>query len=75
MKPDFDKMGVADLHTYVLSHRHDLDAIRALFLHPSLQYRAMPPLSQADGTPILENIRSAEEAIRQQFEESDQRKK
>ncbi len=52
MKPDFDKMSVADLRTYVLSHRNDADAIRALFLHPSLQYQAMPPLYQADGTPI-----------------------
>ncbi len=73
MKPDFEKMSVADLRTYVLTHRNDLDAIRALFYHPSLQYRTMPPLYQTDGTPIPENIRIAEEAIRQQVEENDRR--
>ncbi len=25
MQPDLEKMSVADLRTYVLSHRHDLD--------------------------------------------------
>lgn len=70
MKPNFDEMSVPELRTYVLSHRDDIEAIRALFLHPSLinKYQEMPPMFNPDGTPNEENIRFAEEALRRRIE-------
>ncbi len=71
MKPNFDQMSKAELKAYVLSHRDDDEAIRALFS------RRNPPDSEAtwyglmctpEGVPIEENIRIAEEAIRQRAE-------
>jgi hypothetical protein len=68
MKPNFEEMSVPELRAYVLSHRDDIEAIRALFRHPSLKWKTMPPLVTQDGLPIEENIRVAEEAIRQRAE-------
>lgn len=68
MKPNFKQMSVPELRKYVLSHRDDMEAIRALFHHPSLKYREMPPLVTGDGLPIAENIRIAEEAIKKRAE-------
>jgi thioester reductase-like protein len=68
MKPNFKKMSVPELRKYVLAHRDDMEAIRALFHHPSLKYQEMPPLVTGDGLPIEENIRIAEEAIKQRVE-------
>ncbi|MGB5959730.1 MAG: hypothetical protein WBG73_03635 [Coleofasciculaceae cyanobacterium] len=65
MKPNFDEMSVPELRVYVLAHRDDHEAIRALFHHPSLKWKTMPPLVTTDGLPIEENIRIAEDAIRQ----------
>lgn len=68
MKPNFEEMSVAELRAYVLGHRDDIDAIRALFHHPTLKWKTMPPLVTQDGVPIEENIRLGEEAIRQRAE-------
>jgi len=68
MKPNFKEMSVPELRVYVLKHRDDMEAIRALFHHPSLKWRTMPPLVAQDGMPIEENIRIAQEAIRQRSE-------
>ncbi len=68
MKPNFEQMSVPELRAYVLGHRDDIEAIRALFHHPSLKWKTMPPLVTQDGLPIEENIRIAEEAIRQRAE-------
>jgi hypothetical protein len=68
MKPNFEDMSVPELRVYVFSHRDDIEAIRALFRHPSLKWKTMPPLFKEDGTPIEENIRIAEEAIWQRIE-------
>jgi hypothetical protein len=68
MKPNFEQMSVPELRAYVLSHRDDIEAIRALFHHPSLKWKTMPPLVTQDGLPIEENIRIAEEAIRHRAE-------
>ena len=68
MKPNFKEMSVPELRKYVLTHRDDMEAIRALFHHPSLKYQEMPPLVTGDGMPIAENIRIAEEAIKQRVE-------
>lgn len=74
MKPDFNEMSVPELRAYVLTHRDDMDAIRALFFHPSLvdKYQEMPALYE-NGEPVEENIRLAEEKIRQ-LAERDSRK-
>lgn len=68
MKPNFSEMSVPDLRAYVLEHRDDLEAIRTLFHHPSLKWQTMPPLCTSEGIPIEENIRIAEEAIKQRIE-------
>ena len=68
MKPNFNEMTVAELRKYVLAHRDDMEALRALFHHPSLKYQQMPPLVTEDGVPIAENIRIAEEAIKKKAE-------
>lgn len=68
MKPNFEQMSVPELRAYVLSHRDDIEAIRALFHHPTLKWKSMPPLVTQDGLPIAENIHIAEEAIRQRAE-------
>lgn len=74
MKPNFEEMSVPDLRAYVLEHRDDIEAIRALFYHPSLKWRTMPPLAAKDGTPIEENIRLSEEAIKQRIEQIKKKK-
>ena len=68
MKPNFNEMTVAELRKYVLAHRDDMEALRALFHHPSLKYQQMPLLVTEDGMPITENIRIAEEAIKKKAE-------
>ena len=68
MKPNFNEMTVPELRKYVLAHRDDMEAIRALFHHPSLRYQEMPPLVTEDGMPSAENIRLAEEAIKKRAE-------
>ncbi|MBW4636110.1 MAG: hypothetical protein KME30_30795 [Iphinoe sp. HA4291-MV1] len=73
MKPNFEDMSVPDLRAYVLEHRDDIEAIRALFHHPSLKWKTMPPLVK-DGTPIEENIHLAEEAIKQRIEQANKSK-
>ncbi len=73
MKPNFSEMSVPDLRAYVLSHRDDVEAIRALFYHPSLidKYQTMPPMFNPDGTPNEENIRFGEETLRRSIERGD----
>ncbi|MEG4807627.1 hypothetical protein QUA82_08010 [Microcoleus sp. F8-D3] len=68
MKPNFKEMSVPDLRKYVLTHRDDMEAIEALFHHPSLKWKSMPPLVTGDGMPIEENIQLAEEEIRKRVE-------
>ncbi len=68
MKPNFEEMSIPDLRAYVLKHRDDIEAIRALFYHPSLKWKTMPPMFTQEGVPIEENIQIAEEAIRQRVE-------
>jgi transaldolase len=68
MKPNFEEMSVPDLRAYVLEHREDIEAIRALFHHPMLKWTTMPSMFTKNGEPIEENIRLAEEAFRQRAE-------
>ena len=64
MKPNFNEMTVPELRKNTVTHRDDMEAIRALFHHPSLKYQQMPPLVTEDGMPSAENIRLAEEAVK-----------
>jgi hypothetical protein len=73
MKPNFEEMSVPELRAYVLTHREDDEAIRALFHHPSLKWKTFPPMFTEDGQPVEENIRIAEEALCKKLEE-DRRK-
>lgn len=69
-------MSRPELKAYVLEHRDDLDAIRALFHHPDVagKWVTMPPMFDATGQPIEENIRFCEEALRKKIEEEDRKK-
>lgn len=73
MKPNFEEMSVPDLRAYVLDHRDDIEAIRVLFHHPTLKWQTMPPLCTPEGVPIQENIRIAEEALKQRIEKENQK--
>jgi hypothetical protein len=77
MKPNFDKMSTAELKTYVLKHRDDDEALRVLFSRrypPDSEATWYGPMTDKDGVPIEENIRIAEEAIRQRIEQGKQNK-
>jgi dihydropteroate synthase len=77
MKPNFEQMTNADLKAYVLSHRDDDEAIRVLFSRrnpPDSEATWYGPMSTPEGEPIEENIRIAEEAIRQRIERSEAKK-
>lgn len=67
MKPNYEEMNVPELRRYVLEHRDHMEAIRFLFHHSSLKWKIMPRLFTEDGSPIEENIRIAEEEIRQRL--------
>lgn len=72
MKPNFEQMTNPELKAYILNHRDDDEALRALFSrrHPSDEEATWyGPFTTADGTPIEENIRIAEEAIKQRIEQ------
>ena len=73
MKPNFEEMSVPDLRAYVLEHRDDIEAIRALFEHPTFKWQTMPPLCTPEGVPIPENIRIAEEALQQKIKKENQK--
>jgi hypothetical protein len=71
MKPNFDEMSRAELKAYVLSHRDDDEAIRIFFGRrnpPDSQATWYGPMCTPEGVPIKENIRIAEEAIKQRVE-------
>ena len=71
MKPKFDEMSRAELKAYVLSHRDDDEAIRIFFGRrnpPDSQAIWYGPMTTPEGVPIAENIRIAEEAIKQRVE-------
>jgi hypothetical protein len=68
MKPNFETMNKAELKTYVLEHRDDLEAIRYLFrIPPGVEVKKYPPVCTEEGVPIEENIRIMEEAIQERI--------
>ncbi|WP_445249753.1 DUF6887 family protein [Microcoleus sp. OTE_8_concoct_300] len=71
MKPNFEEMSKAELKAYVLSHRDDDEAIRVFFGRrnpPDSEATWYGPMCTPEGLPIEENIRIAEEAIRQKVD-------
>ncbi|WGV25059.1 DUF6887 family protein [Halotia branconii] len=77
MKPKFEAMTNKELIAYILAHRDDDEAIRVLFGRrnpPDSEARWYGPMVAEDGTPIEENIRIAEEAIRQRVEQADKKR-
>jgi type III secretory pathway lipoprotein EscJ len=76
MKPNFAQMSTKELTAYVLAHREDLEALDILVSRriPDSQAIIYPSMFTEDGTPIEENIRIAEEAIKQRIEQENQRK-
>ncbi|MEG3894938.1 MULTISPECIES: DUF6887 family protein [unclassified Microcoleus] len=71
MKPNFYEMTRAELKAYVLSHRDDDEAIRVFFGRrnpPDSKATWYGPMCNAEGAPIAENIRIAEEAIKKRVE-------
>lgn len=75
MSQNFEQMSKSELTTYVLENRNDLEAMRYLFrIPPGVEVKRYPPMFTEDGKPIEENIRIAEEAIRQKIEEIDRKK-
>ena len=71
MKPNFEEMSRAELKAYVLSHRDDDEAIRVFFGRrnpPDSQATWYGPMCTPEGLPIEENIRIAEEAIKQRVD-------
>jgi hypothetical protein len=78
MKPNFDEMSKAELKAYVLSHRDDDEALRVLFSRrnpPDSEATWYGPMCTPEGVPIEENIRIAEEAIRQRAEREHQKQR
>ncbi|MHC5934619.1 DUF6887 family protein [Nostoc sp.] len=76
MKPNFEAMTSKELTAYILAHRDDDEAIRVLFSRrnpPDSEATWYGPMVTADGTPIEENIRIAEEAIKQRIEQANKR--
>jgi hypothetical protein len=77
MKPNFEAMTSKELTAYILAHRDDDEAIRVLFSRrnpPDSEATWYGPMATEDGTPIEENIRIAEEAIKQRIEQANKRK-
>ncbi len=70
MRPNFEEMTSAELRAYALAHRDDVEPLRVLYSRRSPDSEATwyGPMYTPEGVPIEENIRIAEEAIRQRAE-------
>lgn len=70
MRPNFEEMTSAELRAYALAHRDDVEPLRVLYSRRSPDSEATwyGPMCTPEGVPIEENIRIAEEAIRQRAE-------
>ncbi|MBD2455545.1 hypothetical protein H6G80_15830 [Nostoc sp. FACHB-87] len=76
MRPNFEAMTNKELIAYALAHREDVEPLRVLYSRrtPDSEATWYGPMFAEDGTPIEENIRIAEEAIRQCIEQAEKRK-
>lgn len=68
MKPNFDQMSRAELKAYVLTHRDDEEAFRALRDKPVTRSGPYPALLDE------ESIRIGEEAMHQKIQEIENRR-
>lgn len=60
MKPNYDEMTNAELRTYILQHRDDLDAMEAFFARRSPDSEATwfhPPKTAAEWQQQIEAVR------------------
>lgn len=71
MQPNFEAMTNKELVAYALTHREEAEPLRELYRRrtPDDEATWYGPFVTADGTPIQENIRIAEEAIKQRIEQ------
>jgi len=76
MAPNFEEMTNKQLIAYALAHRDEMEPLRVLYNRrtPDSEATWYGPMTTPEGEPIAENIRIAEEAIRQRIELSDQKK-
>lgn len=76
MQPNFEKMTSKELIAYALAHREEIEPLRVLYSRrtPDSEATWYGPMTDKDGVPIEENIRIAEEAIRQRIEKVKQKK-
>lgn len=70
MRPNFEEMTNAELRAYALAQRDDFEPLRVLYSRRSPDSEATwyGPMCTPEGVPIEENIRIAEEALRQRAE-------
>jgi hypothetical protein len=76
MRPNFETMTNKELIAYALAHREDVEPLRVLYSRrtPDSEATWYGPMVTEDGTPIEENIRIAEEAIKQRIEQANKNK-
>ncbi|MGH2412748.1 MAG: DUF6887 family protein [Microcystaceae cyanobacterium] len=77
MQPNFEEMTNKELIVYALAHREEVEPLRVLYSRRTPDSEAIwyGPMATQEGIPIEENIRIAEEAIRQRIEQKNKRKK
>jgi len=76
MQPNFEKMTNKELIAYAVAHREEIEPLRVLYGRrtPDSEATWYEPMTDKDGVPIEENIRIAEESIRQIIEQGKQNK-
>ena len=76
MQPNFQAMTNKELIGYALTHRDDVEPLRVLYSRrtPDSEATWYGPMVTQDGVPIKENIRIAEEAIKQRIDQENKRK-
>ena len=69
MKPNFAQMSRSELKAYVRRNRDDLEALDILVSRrtPDSEATWYAPMVTAEGIPIEENVRLAEEAIQERI--------
>ncbi len=72
MRPNFEAMTNKELIAYALAHREDAEPLRVLYGRrtPDEEATWYGPFTTSKGVPIQENIRIAEEAIKQRIEQA-----
>ncbi len=77
MQPNFEAMTNKELIAYALANRHEVEPLRVLYNRrtPDSEATWYGPMVTKDGVSIEENIRIAQEAIKQKIEKENQRKK